>query len=74
MLSLNLTIRPNFDNLSCTPQEQNEFILYLPRFALNLQYTPIKCVNMKGYIKIGVEQGLISFNDAMSRIIYIYNT
>ena len=29
---------------------------------------------MKGYIKIGVEQGLISFNDAMSRIIYIYNT
>ena len=29
---------------------------------------------MKGYIKIGVEQGLISFNDDMSRIIYIYNT
>ena len=26
---------------------------------------------MKGYIKIGVEQGLISFNDDMSRIIYI---
>lgn len=29
---------------------------------------------MKGYIKIGVEQGLISFNEDMSRIIYIYNT